>query len=114
MKYSVYTSLAATLALAAAGYGHAQPVLLAQSNISQNQSGWGNSQSISIGNTDGTQASKKTKGKAKRVSSTNKDPETGNTQSADVGGKTPSVAQTQTGANRQQSVTMDGKKVDTK
>ena len=74
------------------------------------------------------------------MSSTNKDPETGNTQSADVGsgsgnvsqnqsgrnnsqsikigggtgGKTPSVAQTQTGANRQQSVTMDGKKVDTK
>ena len=136
-----YTALAAALSLTVADYGQAQLVQLAQSNISQNQSGSGNSQSISIGNVDGKQPAKKAKGKTKgKVSSTQKDAETGNTQSADVSGggsgnvsqnqsgrnnsqsmnisgsasgKTPTVTQSQTGANRKQSITVDGKKVDT-
>jgi hypothetical protein len=103
-------------------------------NINQSQSGWGNSQSISIGNVDGKPAKKS--GKKKKVDSTQTDSETGNTQSvkADGGGNinqsqsgrnnnqsisigpgvsgTPSVTQTQTGANKKQSIVVDGKKVE--
>ncbi|MEO8135787.1 MAG: hypothetical protein ABI831_17650, partial [Betaproteobacteria bacterium] len=117
-------------ALAVSGSAFAQ-------NISQNQSGWGNSQSISIGNVDGKAPAKK---KGKKVSSTQDDPSTGNTQSVNAdsggnisqnqsgrnnaqsieiggnvnGGKTPSVTQTQTGANKKQSIVVDGKKVEKK
>ena len=106
-------------------------------NISQNQSGWGNSQSISIGNVDGSKPAKKKKGK-KSVDSTQSDADTGNTQSvkADGGGNisqnqsgrnnaqsinigpgvsgTPSVTQSQTGASKKQSILIDGKKVEKK
>jgi hypothetical protein len=122
-------ALAATL-VAGAGTVAAQ-------NISQNQSGWGNSQSISIGNVDGKPAKKEKKGK-KQVDSTQSDADTGNTQSvkADGGGNisqnqsgrsnnqsinigpgvagSPSVTQTQTGANKKQSIVVDGKKVEKK
>ena len=123
---------AAALITGSAGAGFAQ-------NISQNQSGWGNSQSISIGNTDGSKpAAKKTKEKkGKKVDSTQTD-DSGNTQSvkADGGGNisqnqsgrsntqsinigagvsgTPSVTQTQTGAGKKQSILVDGKKVEKK
>lgn len=134
MNKSLFTAFLSGLALIATADSHAQ------SNITQNQSGWGNSQSISIGNSDDKPApKKKVKPKAK-LSSTQKDAETGNTQSVDVNGasgnisqnqsgrnnsqsikiggdgsgKTPSVTQTQTGANRKQSVVIDGKKVETK
>jgi hypothetical protein len=126
---------ALTIAAAASLLAVGTSVTLAQ-NISQNQSGLGNSQSISIGNVDGKPAPKK-KGK-KKVDSTQADPDTGNTQSvkADGGGNisqnqsgrsnnqsinigpgvsgTPSVTQTQTGANKKQSIVVDGKKVEKK
>ena len=127
------TIAAAALIAAGASSGYAQ-------NISQSQSGWGNSQSISIGNTDGSKpAAKKNekKEKGKKVDSTQTD-DSGNTQSvkADGGGNisqsqsgrnnaqsiniggnvsgTPSVTQTQTGAGKKQSVVVDGKKVEKK
>ena len=124
-------AIAATLAAGAAGHALAQ-------NISQNQSGWGNSQSISIGNVDGKQPAKKDKKSKKGVDSTQSDADTGNTQSvkADGGGNIaqnqsgrnnnqsinigagvsgkPSVTQTQTGANKKQSIVVDGKKVEKK
>jgi hypothetical protein len=124
-------ALAATL-IAGAGAG-----TVAAQNISQNQSGSGNSQSLSIGNVDGKPAKKQKKGK-KQVDSTQSDPDTGNTQSvkADGGGNvaqnqsgrgnkqsidigpgvggSPSVTQTQTGANKKQSIVVDGKKVEKK
>ena len=120
-------AVAATLIAGSAGTVTAQ-------NISQSQSGWSNSQSISIGNVDGKPAKKDKKGK--KVDSTQSDSETGNTQSvkADGGGNisqnqsgrnnnqsinigpgvsgTPSVTQSQTGANKKQSVVVDGKKVE--
>lgn len=123
-------ALAATL-IAGAGAG-----TVAAQNISQNQSGLGNSQSISIGNVDGKPAKKAKKGK--KVDSTQSDADTGNTQSvkADGGGNisqnqsgrsnnqsidigpgvsgSPSVTQTQTGANKKQSIVVDGKKVEKK
>ncbi len=130
MKKALTLAAASTL-VAAALSAHAQ-------NISQNQSGWGNSQSISIGNVDGSKpAAKKKKGK-KSVDSTQSDPDTGNTQSvkADGGGNisqnqsgrsnaqsinigpgvsgSPSVTQSQTGANKKQSIVVDGKKVEKK
>ncbi len=106
-------------------------------NINQSQSGSGNSQSISIGNVDGKAPVKK---KSKKVSSTQDDPSTGNSQSVNAdsggnisqnqsgnnnkqsidiggnvnGGKAPSVTQTQTGSNRKQSIVVDGKKVEKK
>ena len=121
-------AVAATLIAGSAGTVAAQ-------NISQSQSGWSNSQSISIGNVDGKPAKKDKKGK-KQVDSTQSDSETGNTQTvkADGGGNisqnqsgrnnnqsinigpgvsgTPSVTQSQTGANKKQSVVVDGKKVE--
>ena len=127
------TYAAYVLAAAFAASGHA----LAQ-NINQNQSGSSNSQSISIGNTDGKTV-KKSKGK--KLESTQKDPKTGNIQSADVSGggsgnisqnqsgrnnnqsisiggstssKLPTVTQSQTGADKKQSIVVDGKKVDAK
>ena len=128
-------TIAAAAALIAGGAsaGFAQ-------NISQSQSGFGNSQSISIGNTDGSKpAAKKTneKKKGKKIDSTQTD-DSGNTQSvkADGGGNisqsqsgrsnaqsinigagvsgTPSVTQTQTGAGKKQSILVDGKKVEKK
>ena len=122
--------VAATLIAGVAGTAAAQ-------NISQSQSGWSNSQSISIGNVDGKPAKKDKKGK-KQVDSTQSDSETGNTQSvkADGGGNIsqnqsgrnnnqsinigpgvsgkPSVTQTQTGASKKQSIVVDGKKVEKK
>ena len=124
-------ALAATL-IAGAGAG-----TVAAQNISQSQSGMSNSQSISIGNVDGKPAKKEKKGK-KQVDSTQSDADTGNTQSvkADGGGNisqnqsgrsnnqsinigsgvsgSPSVTQTQTGANKKQSIVVDGKKVEKK
>ena len=108
-------------------------------NISQSQTGSSNSQSISIGNTDGSKpaAKKKDAKKGKKVDSTQTDG-SGNTQSvkADGGGNisqsqtgrnnaqsiniggsvsgTPSVTQTQTGASKKQSIVVDGKKVEKK
>jgi hypothetical protein len=129
MKKALTITAASTL-IAAALSAPAQ-------NISQNQSGWGNSQSISIGNADGGKQAAKKKGK-KSVDSTQSDAETGNTQSvkADGGGNIsqnqsgrnnaqsinigpgvsgkPSVTQSQTGANKKQSIVVDGKKVEKK
>ncbi|CAN5187478.1 hypothetical protein BH11PSE11_BH11PSE11_19750 [soil metagenome] len=135
MKNSVSLYSAAILAVTAASYAQAE------NSITQNQSGWGNSQSISIGNSDGKPAPKSAKAKAdaKKLSSTQKDDKTGNTQSVNVDGgsgniaqnqsgrnnsqsiniggntssKLPTVTQTQTGADRKQSVKIDGKKVET-
>lgn len=128
MKKALTIAAAATLLAGGTSATFAQ-------NINQSQSGWGNSQSISIGNVDGKPAAKKAKGK-KKVDSTQTDAETGNTQSvkADGGGNisqnqsgrsnnqsisigpgvsgTPSVTQTQTGANKKQSIVVDGKKVE--
>ena len=134
MKKALTIAAAATLLAGGTSATFAQ-------NINQNQTGWGNSQSISIGNVDGKPApkkskeSKESKGK-KKVDSTQTDADTGNTQSvkADGGGNisqnqsgrsnnqsisigpgvsgTPSVTQTQTGANKKQSIVVDGKKVE--
>lgn len=125
-----------TLTIAAAAAVVAAAVPASAQNISQNQSGWGNSQSISIGNVDGSKPAKK-KGK-KSVDSTQSDRDSGNTQSvkADGGGNisqnqsgrnnsqsinvgpgvggTPTVTQSQTGANKKQSIVVDGKKVEKK
>ena len=124
-------AVAATLVAGSAGIAAAQ-------NISQSQSGSSNSQSISIGNVDGGKPAKKEKKGKKQVDSTQSDADTGNTQSvkADGGGNisqnqsgrsnnqsinigpgvggTPSVTQTQTGANKKQSIVVDGKKVEKK
>ena len=165
MNKSLFTAVAATLFLAGCEAGNQESIILAETtvtgNITQNQSGGGsNSQSISIGNSDGKPAAKKSK-KGEKVSSTQDDPETGNKQSANVSGSakvkqsqdgrgntqsanvdasgnisqnqsgnsnsqslvigggssaggTPSVTQSQTGANRKQSIKIDGKKVETK
>ena len=128
MKKALTIAAAVTLLAAGTSAPFAQ-------NINQSQSGWGNSQSISIGNVDGKPAPKKSKSK-KKVDSTQSDPDTGNTQSvkADGGGNisqnqsgrsnnqsinigpgvsgTPSVTQSQTGANKKQSIVVDGKKVE--
>jgi hypothetical protein len=71
-------------------------------NISQNQSGWGNSQSISIGNTDAKPAKK-----GKKLSSSQHDPDTGNTQSANVSGSAQ-VSQSQGGRDNTQTADVDG------
>lgn len=131
MNHPLTTTFTALAALALAGTAAAQ-------NINQSQSGWGNSQSISIGNTDGSEKAKKAP--KKKVSSTQSDPKTGNKQSVEAdsggninqsqsgrnnsqsiviggnvnGGKLPSVNQTQTGANKEQSIVVDGKKVEKK
>lgn len=98
MKHFIHTAIAAAV-LSATVAGPA----LAQ-NISQNQSGWSNSQSISIGNTD----SKPAKGKkGKAISSEQNDPETGNKQSANVSGSAK-VKQAQEGRGNTQSADVDG------
>jgi hypothetical protein len=75
-------------------------------NISQSQSGFSNSQSISIGNVDGSKPAKKAKkGKAadsETVSSTQTD-KSGNTQSVNVDGG-GNISQNQTGRSNQQSI----------
>lgn len=108
---------------------------LAQGNISQNQSGSGNNQSMSIGNDDS-----KPKKAAKAKKSVQRD-SVGNTQSSDVsgggsgnvsqnqsgsgnsqglsiggnsGGKLPTVTQNQKGTGREQTTVIDGKKVEQK
>ena len=128
-----YAACIFAAAFAATGLTQAQ-------SISQNQSGNSNSQSISIGNT-GDKPAKKVKGKKEKISSTQNDPTTGNKQSADVsgggsgnisqnqsgrnnnqsiniggntGGKLPTVTQAQTGADKKQSIVVDGKKVEQK
>jgi hypothetical protein len=115
MNQSIWTALAATLALAGCGDGNQQSISVGSGttgNISQSQSGWKNSQSISIGNVDG--AAKPAKGNKENVVSTQADYDTGNTQSASVGGDAAvSITQTQTGVNRSQSMTVNGKKIET-
>lgn len=133
MNKSYAPCVLAAVFAATTGYVQAQ-------NISQNQSGSSNSQSMSIGNT-GDKPVKKAKGKKEKISSTQNDSTTGNKQSADVsgggsgnisqnqsgtrnnqslsvggntGGKLPTVTQSQTGADKKQSMVVDGKKVDAK
>lgn len=128
-----FAPLVFTTAFAVASLAQAQ-------NITQNQTGSSNSQSISIGNTSDKPV-KKAKGKKEKISSTQNDATTGNKQSADVsgggsgnisqnqsgrnnnqsikiggntGGKLPTVTQSQTGADKKQSIMVDGKKVDAK
>jgi len=129
-------TIAAAAAIVAGGTGFT----LAQ-NISQSQSGWGNSQSISIGNSDGSKPAAKdtkdTRKSKKKVSSSQSD-SSGNTQSVDANGGgnisqnqngrnnsqsikigsgvsgTPSVTQSQSGADKKQSILIDGKKVEKK
>jgi hypothetical protein len=110
MNKSLIAAIAATLILAGYEYGNQETTLLAETtvtgNITQNQSGSGNSQSMSIGNTDGKPASKKSK-KDGTVSSTQDDPETGNKQSANVSGSAK-VKQSQGGRDNTQSADVDG------
>jgi hypothetical protein len=111
MNKSIFTAVAAALALAGCDSGTRESILLAETtvtgNITQSQSGSGNnSQSISIGNTDGSAAAKKGK-KASKVSSTQDDPETGNKQSANVSGSAK-VKQSQGGRDNTQSANVDG------
>ena len=93
MNMTIWTALAASLALAGCGDGNQQSITTGSGttgNISQSQSGWNNSQSISIGNADGD--AKPGKG--------------GSTGSV-------SITQKQSGVNRSQSLTVDGKKIET-
>jgi hypothetical protein len=110
MNKSLFTAVAATLLLAGCEYGNQESIILAETtvtgNITQNQSGSGNSQSMSIGNTDGKPAAKKSKKEAK-VSSAQDDPETGNKQSANVSGSAK-VKQNQGGRGNTQSADVDG------
>src|SRR5450631_3167124 len=96
MYKSIFTALAAALVLAGCGVGNQQSVNISGSagNVSQSQSGWSNSQSMSIGNVDGKGASGKAEG---AVSATQNAPETGNKQSANVSGSAK-VAQSQGGS----------------
>ena len=66
MDKSHFTMVAATLVLAACGDGNQQSLNSSGSagNVSQSQSGWGNSQSMSIGNVDGNAQPGKAGGKA--------------------------------------------------
>ena len=108
MNKSLFSAIAATLMLAGSGAGAQESMLLAQvnvGNITQNQSGWGNSQSISIGNTDSKPAKKGKKGE--KMSSTQNDPETGNKQSANVSGSAK-VKQSQAGKDNTQTADVDG------
>lgn len=109
----------------------------AQGNISQNQSGSGNNQSLSIGGDDSKPAKKSTTRSKKSVQRDS----VGNTQSSDVsgggsgnvsqnqtgsgnsqglsiggntGGKLPTVTQNQKGTGREQTTVIDGKKVEQK
>ena len=95
MKQFVHTAIAAALLSACVATS-----VVAQ-NISQNQSGWSNSQSISIGNTDAKPAKK-----GKAISSAQNDPETGNKQSANVSGSAK-VKQSQDGRGNTQSADVD-------
>ena len=94
---AIAAALFATAAVATTAHGDCDDtMLLAQSNvttgnITQSQSGGSNSQSISIGNTDGAKVKK-----GKKISSEQNDPETGNSQSANVSGSAK-VRQSQDG-----------------
>ena len=102
MKRILHSTIAlAIAAISASAIAEDTPMLLAQ-NISQNQSGWSNSQSISIGNTDSKPAAKK----GKQISSAQNDPETGNKQSANVSGSAK-VKQAQDGRGNTQSADVD-------
>jgi hypothetical protein len=110
MNHSLITAVAVTLLVAGCEVGDQESFLLAQTtvtgNITQSQSGGSNnSQSISIGNSDGKPAAKKGK-KGGTVSSTQNDPETGNKQSANVTGSAK-VAQSQSGGGNTQSANVD-------
>jgi len=101
-------AIAATTLLAGFDASSQESILLAQTNvgnITQSQSGSSNSQSISIGNTDGKPAAKKGK-KGEKLSSTQADPETGNKQSANVSGGAK-VKQAQAGRGNTQSADVD-------
>ena len=104
LHYALATALAATAAVAQAASEPA--MMLAETtvtgNISQNQSGESNSQSMSIGNTGGPKAKK-----GKKISSAQNDPETGNKQSADVSGSAK-VNQGQEGRGNTQSADVNG------
>ena len=135
MNKLLFIALAATLTLVGQETNARDSLILAgptvAGNITQSQSGWGNSQSINIGSTIGRSVTRK----GRRISSTQSDPETGNQQSADVSGSgnisqrqsgrnnsqtlvidgssgTPSITQSQTGVNRKQSIKIDGKKIE--
>jgi hypothetical protein len=116
MINSVLSALAATMVLAGCGDGNQQSMNVSGSagNVSQSQSGWGNSQSMSIGNVDGKAPSEKTDSDAssgktggKAILSTQNDPETGNKQSANVSGSAK-VRQSQGGRDNTQSAVVDG------
>jgi len=110
MNHTILTALAAALAVAGCGDGNQQSISVGggtTGNISQKQSGWSNSQSMSIGNVDGSEKPAGDKGKAGKVDSTQADPDTGNKQSAKVVGDAV-VAQSQGGRNNAQSVVVDG------
>ena len=128
MKHSFAVTLIAAALFASGG-------AFAQGSINQNQSGNNNNQSISIGNSDGKPAKKVTKAKK----SVQKD-DSGNVQSSDVSGSTggnvsqnqsgnsnkqsisigggtttgklPTVTQSQQGSGKEQSIVVDGKKVE--
>ena len=77
----------ASIVIAGCGDGNRQSMNVSggsAGNISQNQSGMGNSQSMSIGSV------------------------------SNDGGKTPSIVQSQSGVNREQTLIIDGKKVESK
>ena len=107
MNKSIFAAFAITLVVAGCGDGNQQSVNISGSagNVSQSQSGWSNSQSMSIGNVDGKAAPDKSDGKV--ISSTQNDPETGNKQSANVSGSAK-VAQSQGGSGNTQSANVDG------
>ena len=107
MDKSIFAAVAATLALAGCGDGNQQSMTVSGStgNVSQSQRGWGNSQSMSIGNVDGKKAPDQSDGKV--ISSTQNDPETGNKQSSSVKGSAK-VGQSQGGSGNTQSAVVDG------
>ena len=111
MNQSLFAAIAAALLLAGCEYDNQETIFLAATtvtgNITQSQSGGdNNSQSISIGNTDGNAAAKKGK-KRSKLSSAQDDPETGNKQSANVSGSAK-VKQSQAGRGNTQSADVDG------
>jgi hypothetical protein len=110
MNKPLFGAVAAIFLLAGCASGSDESIILAQvtvtGNITQNQSGSNNSQSISIGNTDGKPAANKGK-KSGKLSSAQDDPETGNKQSANVSGAAK-VRQSQAGRDNTQSADVDG------
>ena len=108
MRKTIFVSLAALAALAGCD-GNQQSVAVGGTvtgNISQSQSGGGNSQSMRIGTTDAPADKAGTTG-TKGISSAQDDPETGNKQSASVKGSAK-VSQSLAGRDNTQSAVVDG------